>query len=192
MKDFPQEIEEEILDDIFTRYAEDWRVYHNSDHLLHVLNELDQYPDEKPPEVLMALLYHDSVYIPLRHDNEIKSAELARRSLTKYKFLDIERIVDAIMATEHRHQTHGEINSLVCDIDLSPLGKETTEFEKDSLNIEQEYGIKGDEKKEHHRSNILLKFLSFPKIFLNDYFFEKYEKQTTKNLQLEIDRLIKY
>lgn len=188
-----EKIDEEVLDDVWDRYSEDWRVYHGVGHLLGCLNSLNEYPGDTPPEVFLSVLYHDAVYIPGDKDNEFKSAELAKHTLSRYEGIDIDTIYTAILATKHDKMHEGRVIGLVCDIDLaSSLGAEFSIFEKYALDIEKEYGIYGKADYEHKRSSFLQHtFLDREKIFVTDYFYENYEQRARENLAIEIDRLLK-
>ncbi|HLL24190.1 MAG TPA: hypothetical protein VK427_18790 [Kofleriaceae bacterium] len=64
-----------------TAYAEPHRAYHTATHIHDVLHWYDLVEDEigwrDPTDVYLAVVFHDIVYDPTRHDNEARSASLA-------------------------------------------------------------------------------------------------------------------
>ena len=112
--------------EIFTRYSEPHRRYHNVDHLADCLEMLDRHAGEAQDLVAveLALWFHDAVYDIGAPDNEHRSAELARRTLEPLGLppARLEAVSAAIMATTHKGEPGPGDARLVCDIDLSILG----------------------------------------------------------------------
>jgi predicted metal-dependent HD superfamily phosphohydrolase len=69
--------------DLWARYGENGRFYHNRDHLYHVLTTIKAICAPARPDLalLLAAWYHDAVYDPRAADNEAQSAALARQQL---------------------------------------------------------------------------------------------------------------
>ena len=71
--------------DLLSRWAEPQRRYHTTDHLIAVLDRIDELlehteaPD--PDAIRLAAWFHDAVYLPDRSTNEDRSARLAERAL---------------------------------------------------------------------------------------------------------------
>jgi predicted metal-dependent HD superfamily phosphohydrolase len=65
--------------DLERRYREDQRYYHRLRHIGHFLDVLQQLcaPGQPSAEQLIAAFFHDAIYDPTRHDNEVLSAKLA-------------------------------------------------------------------------------------------------------------------
>ena len=79
----PRELPPDVLATLATAYAEPQRAYHTATHIHAVLHWFDAVVDQvgwrSPADVYVAILFHDVVYDPTRHDNEARSAELAQR-----------------------------------------------------------------------------------------------------------------
>src|SRR5689334_15837407 len=71
-----------VIDTLSAAYAEPQRAYHTATHIHEVLHWFDTVHDEvgwrSPADVYLAVVFHDAVYDPTRHDNEARSAQLAR------------------------------------------------------------------------------------------------------------------
>ena len=91
-------------------YAEPPRAYHNWQHVLELLRHYSYVEAEcgwhKPRAVLLAMLYHDAIYVPGRKDNEAHSAQLALAHLTQWpdEGIDPQRVHGLILATAHHGQ----------------------------------------------------------------------------------------
>src|SRR4051812_34118693 len=59
---------------VLDRYEEPHRHYHNTEHLVKVLNSLGS--DISDDELFLAAVFHDAVYDPKKNDNEERSADL--------------------------------------------------------------------------------------------------------------------
>src|SRR4051812_45275984 len=92
--------------DLLARYADPRRAYHNQQHLLECIEELDRvaHLSDAPADVEIALWFHDAVYDPKRTDNESMSADLAAALLAQVGDEPdrIARVRDLILDTAHR------------------------------------------------------------------------------------------
>lgn len=75
------------------------RHYHGTGHHALMLRQVQSRPCNKK-ELLAATFFHDIVYDAQRSDNEEMSAATARLWLKQQSGLDIELIIDAILATK--------------------------------------------------------------------------------------------
>src|SRR5690606_31119292 len=64
-------------------YAETHRHYHTTQHLMECLATFAELAGlaDSPHAVELAIWFHDAIYLPMRSDNEERSAELAQREL---------------------------------------------------------------------------------------------------------------
>jgi hypothetical protein len=76
---------EHQLEGLLGRYAEPWRAHHTIAHIESSLDELDAARSAccDPDAIEAAIWYHDAVYDPKAHDNEIQSARLFRMDAVK-------------------------------------------------------------------------------------------------------------
>src|SRR5262249_28427939 len=79
---------EVVLGELSAAYLEPGRCYHTLDHIAALLRQLDEHRAvaRDADALALAIIFHDVVYDPLRHDNEARSAALARARLTSLAF----------------------------------------------------------------------------------------------------------
>jgi predicted metal-dependent HD superfamily phosphohydrolase len=174
-------------------YAEPGRAYHTAGHIRDCLAELDltrdlaQYPDE----VEAALWFHDAVYRPGASDNEDQSAKLARTALSMGAVpRDVtDRTTALVLATEHAGVPSLPDEQLICDIDLSILGREPRIFDTFEEQIRREYAWVPEPVYRRERSAVLSGFLRRRSIYQTDQFRHRYEALARANLERLIEKL---
>lgn len=181
------------FDDLVAAHAEPGRAYHTLDHVLDCLARLDESgaaPDDRDL-VETAIWFHDVVYDPHRTDNEARSAEWAARTLgpAGVPGATVERIADLIRMTGHTSPPSGRQGSLLCDVDLSILGRDEREFEEYQRRIRQEYAWVPEPLYRAGRARILSAFENRDRIYLTDYFYERYEVRARANLRRALAQL---
>lgn len=130
--------------ELLTRWAEPHRRYHTLEHLLAVLTIVDDNVAvaRDPVAVRLAAWYHDASYDPRAADNEERSAELARRELTR---LDqpaglIEEVVRLVRLTASHDPEPGDRDgALLTDADLAILAADETTYDRYAQAIREEY-----------------------------------------------------
>lgn len=185
-------------------YGEPQRHYHNLSHILHCLREMDELVDsDHRPESIhwMALEYaiwfHDAVYDPKAPHckNEKDSSELAHRYLWN-RFRQLDPVLPGMVAEmieESAWHTTTKLDHITAqaffDIDLSVLGHDFLAYHDYATGIRKEYAwVPGDTYVEH-RTAILNKFLSLPRLYRLDHFYKKYERTARSNIQWELSNL---
>lgn len=194
---------------LYTKYTERHRHYHNLRHIERCLKELDTVPSHhfqkldrdlaldtcSPPIkskdiVEMALWWHDEEYIPGAEHNEIMSALNMRRFLQKAEINpDFITLVGAgIMATKHDgnvpldmpHWIH-----YVLDIDLLSFWQPYEVFIQDSRDIREEYRVTvpSDYDFAIGRQRILETFFNRQPLYLTEYFRTIGEEIAKTNLK---------
>jgi len=174
-------------------YAEPGRAYHTAVHIRDCLAELDltrdlaQYPDE----VEAALWFHDAVYLPGALDNEDQSAELARTALSMGAVPRevTDRTAALVMATKHAGVPGPPDEQLICDIDLSILGREPGIFDTFEQQIRREYAWVPEPTYRRERSAVLSGFLRRRSIYQTHQFRYRYEAVARANLKRLLDQL---
>ncbi|MGF1534711.1 MAG: hypothetical protein ACFCUI_13495 [Bernardetiaceae bacterium] len=175
------------------RYSSPSRHYHNLRHLAHLYAELLplQHQLHDPEAVGWALFYHDIVYAPLRSDNEARSADLAEQQLTSLGLPPetLARIRTHILATQ-THTSDGDGDTAYfLDADLSVLGASPEAYQAYAQGVRKEYWMIPQVVYQKERKKILLRFLERERLFLTDYFWDRYQARARLNLSNEIAQL---
>lgn len=174
-------------------YAEPVRAYHNSEHIRDCLNEFDVARELalRPDEVEAALWFHDAVYVPGASDNEDRSARLGEIALVAcaVPLETARRVADLVLATRHLTKPAESDAQLICDIDLSILGRAPAVFERFERAIRQEYSHVIDREYRSERAAVLGRFLRRSAIYQTVYFRERFEEQARVNLKRAISEL---
>jgi predicted metal-dependent HD superfamily phosphohydrolase len=175
-----------IFQSLTTAYAEPTRSYHTADHIRDCLIQLDRNRKlpRRPDEVEVALWFHDAVYIPGAPNNEESSAGLAQTALAQGGVpLEItRRVANLILATQHLSIPSDTDAQVLCDIDLSILGREASEFDEFERRIRREYSWVPDPTYRSARSAVLAGFLRRSSIYQTKEFVYRYESRARKNL----------
>jgi predicted metal-dependent HD superfamily phosphohydrolase len=175
-------------------YAEPARAYHTTEHILDCLAQFDlaEGEAERPTEVEAALWFHDAVYLPDRTDNEERSADLARGSLSQAgaPLEATSRVAELVLATRHVLAPTEADARLVCDIDLSILGRSPDVFDEFERRIRKEYAWVPDPLFRTRRAAILESFLRRDSVYQTDFFRERYETGARSNLARAIKSLM--
>lgn len=173
------------------------RSYHNWGHIESCIDELFQFAHSNELidlsygksgkriaflRMSYALIMHDLIYDPRSSMNEENSAWIA--SIVAGS--DIASPL--ILATKsHGHQVDLQ-SAIVCDVDMSILGKSEKEYDRYSSNTRMEYSSLTDSGWTYGRSLFLKKCLD-SRIFNTGYFQAKYEERARANILRELNSL---
>lgn len=181
------------IDALIARYTEPHRAYHNLEHIVACLRELDrEHPIATPYDAIeWAIWFHDAIYDSQAKDNEERSAELALRTMrelgiTNPSAADVTR---RILATRHRDTPVRDDERLLIDIDLSILGQSPAVFDRYDEAIRREYAWVSDEDYRRGRTAVLRSFLDRETIYHTPVFKSRLESQARENLRRAIQRL---
>jgi predicted metal-dependent HD superfamily phosphohydrolase len=176
-----------IFSHLATAYAEPARAYHTADHIRDCLDQLDLSRDlaRRPDEVEAAIWFHDAVYVPGASDNEDRSARLAQTALQACGVpLEVSRRVgELVLATRHLTLPRNPDGKLLCDIDLSILGREPEVFDEFERRIRREYAWVPEPVYRTTRSEVLAGFLARQSIYQTEHFRARYEQTARLNLE---------
>lgn len=182
-----------LWDEISLKFTESHRFYHHFGHLENLIQELEPIKAEFYDwnAVLFSVFYHDVIYHAFASDNEVQSAELAKKHLNEIncqqKTIDI--VYEMIIATKsHQVSQKNDIN-LFTDADLAILGVEPEVYQNYAAAIRQEYDVFPDPIYIPGRKKVLLHFLKMERLFKTDYFFQKYEEKARINIENEFKSL---
>lgn len=182
-----------IYDALAAAYDAPSRHYHDRRHIEDCLAQFRGCRDlsEQPPEVELAIWFHDAVYDTRRSDNEERSADWARSFLGSEGVEEaaIQRIGALIMATKGHENPVGIDQRLIADIDLSILGRDPESFERYDRAIRAEYAWVPEERFRLARAAVLDGFLGREAIYATPVFRERYERQARRNIARKLDQL---
>lgn len=167
-------------------YEEDTRHYHNLDHIAHCLEGLKRFVDlaQHPAQVALALWFHDAVYNAKANDNEVKSAQMAKKELTSVglKASCIDRICAHIIATRD-HESKDPDAQLVIDLDLAILAASPARYDQFEAEIRLEYAHVPGFLFKIGRKKVLKHFIKREHIYNLPFARELWEEAARENLR---------
>ena len=181
-------------------YARPPRAYHNFNHVAEVLRHYQAVADgpgwAQPAEVRLAVLYHDAVYEPGRRDNESRSAAFALEEIARWlpdAGLDGQRVAALIELSAHHGQHRprdfdglpsADDTRHFLDCDMAILGAEPEAFDAYDRAIAAEYrGQLPGWLFRFNRRRFLKTLLARPRIYLSDFFHDRFDAQARANLR---------
>lgn len=219
LKPIDEDVSRDVLCNVFVKYGDNPRHYHNLDHIVHMLDKIDEiikFSDllSKKDVYEISLLkaatwYHDIYYEPfnfnVRLSNEFFSAATASREISEllpgvgyYDFID--DVKDLIMITQHHEpnpklDADTDIQHIFLDADMSILGESPEKYEEYSEQIRDEYLAPGILQSPvfyyQKRKEFLENTLKNKPIFYTMYMKDRYKEQAYKNMHNEIRKLDK-
>ncbi|MGH8026175.1 MAG: HD domain-containing protein [Pseudoxanthomonas sp.] len=192
-----------MLSELEAAYATPRRAYHNFGHVQEVLHrfaEVSAGPGwAQPAEVYLAVLYHDAVYEAGRKDNEARSADLAMAQIARWlpeRGIDTLRVAELINFTAR----HGQFSPAdfgddgfsldtrhFLDCDMAILGAEPGVFDAYDAGIAEEYrGHVPGFLFRLNRKRFLKGLLARERIYLSDWFHQRYDAAARANLRRAI------
>ena len=184
---------EATFEAVLRGWLEPHRRYHGLDHLRDCLARLDEAPATAEVRDLAeaALWYHDVVYRPGASDNEALSAKLARDALLSTGALpeQAEEVARLVRLTDHTAPAEDDLGALVCDVDLSILGRSAGEYEEYEHRIREEYRHVPEPLYRAGRARVLAGLLRRHPLFRSDHFRQRFEGQARLNLRRSLETL---
>lgn len=148
---------EEIRD----TYSEGKRYYHNLNHISHMLHFAENDQDDLVDYDMLqfAIWYHDIVYKATKSNNELKSAQFAKKQLKSLK-IDTKRIeiCENLIISTKKHEiinAQNKDNAYLLDWDLAILGTPWETYQLYTQKIRKEYSIFPDFMYKKGRKNVL-------------------------------------
>ena len=183
-------------DELVARWSEPHRRYHTLDHLVRVLDGVDEfggYADDVAV-VRYAAWFHDAVYDggAASADNEGLSARLAETELPALGLPErrIAEVARLVRLTNGHVVADGDRNGAVlCDADLAVLGGDVSAYRAYTHAIRQEYAEVPEEVFRPARVAVLRGLLELPNLFRTPLAVERYEHRARANLANEIAEL---
>jgi predicted metal-dependent HD superfamily phosphohydrolase len=184
------------FDRLAAAYQEPHRRYHTLEHVAETLAVVDRLRDQgvDPIAVPLAVWYHDAVYDPRAHDNEGRSADLAREALAALGVaeplaLKVEALVRATAHLAGNEAPADFDTTVLLDADLAILGSDATRYARYAAAVREEYAFVPDDAYRGGRAAVLERFLARPRIYRTDLLHSDCEEAARRNLRAEIDRL---
>ncbi len=174
------------------RYTEQGRFYHNLEHVRAVLDTAEKLKAlaDDYTAVQLAVWFHDVVYDPRAEDNEVRSAEYARRTLAELGLAPeiAKRVSDLILTTISHQAEAGDIDAqILIDADLATLGVDEARFRSQSEALRRELSWLPDEEYRQGRELILNNFLARERIYYTDQLFDALEDNARRNLNWAVN-----
>lgn len=182
-----------LFDVIIAKYNEPQRHYHTLQHLTECLDNFAELQDlaHIPAEIALALWFHDAIYDPTRHDNELVSANWARACVLNAG-LDkaiAECIYNLIMATQNHTKPEDLDTKILMDVDLAILGATPERYDEYERQIRQEYSHVPKTLFRQKRAEILQHFLAQPTLFNTALFIDRHQQQAQLNIKHALEQL---
>ena len=181
----------ECWNEIEKNYSSKSRHYHNLEHLENMFTELNNVESKinDLDTLLFSVYYHDIIYKSTKKDNELQSALIFEKRISKTSFVKLSECMAQVEATKEHKLSNDNDTNLLLDIDLSILGKSTNEYRKYCDNIRKEYHIYPDFMYKKGRKKVLKSLLELDSIYKTDFFKQKFENQAKENLRQELNQL---
>ncbi|MEU1281712.1 hypothetical protein [Streptomyces sp. NPDC005805] len=179
-------------EDLLRRWAEPQRRYHTTDHLVAVLDRIDELAAHAhdPAVVRLAAWFHDAVYLPDRSENEERSARLAERALPElgldaHRTAEVARLVR--LTVTHDPAPGDADGEVLCDADLAVLAAAPRAYAAYAAAVREEYAFVPEEAFRDGRAAVLRQLLALPRLFRTPYGQERWEGPARHNLTVELE-----
>ncbi len=181
-------------EDLMARYDEPRRSYHNRDHLLAVLAEVDELAAgaDDADAVRLAAWYHDAVYEPTAGDNEERSAGLAAAGLAALGLADatVAEVARLVRLTRsHQVGADDRNGAVLVDADLAVLARPPVEYAEYAAAVRREYAHLDDAAWRAGRRQVLTALMSRPRLFSTPAGRQRFEMPARANLAAELRQL---
>ncbi len=175
-------------------YAAPARRYHTVEHLVEVLDRVDELAGVAvdPEVVRLAAWFHDAVYDPTAADNEERSAELAATVLGRLRLpaaavAEVGRLVR--LTAGHAPAPDDRAGAVLCDADLAVLAHDPDGYARYVAAVRAEYGHLADEAWRAGRAAVLRGLLDRPFLFATAAGRERWESAARGNVTAELAAL---
>jgi len=174
-----------LADALLVAWSAPARVYHDRRHLEDCLARLDEAASAPERDLVEAALwFHDGIYDPHAADNEERSARWANDALAALGIPEDvgTEVARLVLLTRHDAPPDDPAGRLVCDIDLSILGRSEAEYDEYERRIREEYAWVPAAEFREGRRGILERLLSRQPLYATESFRRRYEAKARENL----------
>ena len=134
------------------RWNEKHRYYHNTNHLVQILQDIENDFQFKSLNIyekhalLLAAFYHDAVYNPKKEDNEDQSIKLFIASFQGKDIKMIDKVCNLIEVTKHRKRPFKKLEKIMWDADNAGFKRGYDHLMRTEKLIQKEYSYLPKEK----------------------------------------------
>lgn len=183
----------ELYQELRAHYSEPGRSYHTPKHVQFCLSHFDEVRDllQWPDSVELAIWYHDIIYDPRADDNERRSADYFRRHAgPSLEDALVRRVVQLIIATEHREVPDDPDEAFMVDIDLASFARPWRDFCSDSDRVRAEFPQMGDAEFTRGQARFLQSLLDREHFYATAFFQERYEAMARSNVSRRLASML--
>lgn len=189
----PLRAAEALRDELLDRWSEPHRHYHDSTHLLAVLDALVRVADGPVPlPVELAAWFHDAVYEGVAGADEEASARLAESLLAGRlpgeTVAEVARLVR--LTAEHRPAPGDHHGALLCDADLAVLGSAPPVYDRYVARVRKDYAHVDDGWWRAGRAEVLRHLLALDPLYRTPRGQALWQEPATANLRRELTTLL--
>jgi predicted metal-dependent HD superfamily phosphohydrolase len=175
--------------ELLVRYEEPGRHYHTIGHIRDVTAAIDAWYPDSPDWLVLAAFYHDVIYDPTRHDNEVASAQFAVAQIGDVLGAHGDDLVRAIeMTAGHNPTTLDERDAALLVGDLIGMACSVERYRENTRLIRTEYAAFSDEEWARGRRSFIEKF-DARRILPDERRFDEAELLIHANMRDELSRL---
>lgn len=184
---------EVVRDELLERWSEQHRRYHDSTHLLAVLDAIDQLAAPEPPPltVKLAAWFHDAVYDGVPGADEEASATLAGHLLARHlPERDVAEVTRLVRLTAGHDPAEGDDHgALLCDADLAVLGGSPSRYDAYVERVRADYAHVEDDAWRRGRSAVLQQLLALDPLYRTERGRALWQQRARANLRRELGSL---
>lgn len=181
-----------VREELLERWSEPHRRYHDTTHLLAVLEAVETLsaPGPVPPGVALAAWFHDAVYDGAPSDEEA-SAQLAHDRLAPLLpagvVAEVVRLVR--LTADHRPDVEDLPGTLLCDADLAVLGDEPRRYDRYVERVRQDYAQVSEADWRRGRAAVLQRLLALDPLYRTERGRALWQDTAIANLRRELAAL---
>jgi uncharacterized protein len=191
---------EEYVHKIIIGKSPGYNLYHSLEHTKEVvaaaieIGKGEKVTEEEMEMIIISAWFHDTGYVEKTKGHEELSAMFASGFLSDHNYPvdNIDKIINCILATKVPQHPKNHLEKIICDSDLSHLGKNSFEQRNNLFRTEFEYYY-GRKLTEHEWLIKSIEFVSQHNFF-TDYaqnHFSFIQDENVKLLQAQLDNLRK-
>lgn len=178
---------DDVFEALIARYREPHRAYHTLQHIGECIGHAAAVRDA-PPELGLAIWFHDAIYDPRAKDNEKRSADWAEAVVTGTPAAP--KLKRMILATRHDAVPADREAKLLVDVDLAILAAPEPRYSEYGDQVRREYAWLDDEAYAACRRKLLQGLADRPFLFGTPEFQGRLEARARRNLERSINALI--